>query len=36
MDLRDTKVYEAIHDEMVRCKNMAFKMLSDYFYQLWY
>ena len=36
MDLKDVKVYESIHDEMIRCKNMAFKMLSDYFYQLWY
>lgn len=36
MELKDVKVYESIHDEMIRCKNMAFKMLSDYFYQLWY
>ena len=36
MDIKDIKVYESIHDEMIRCKNMAFKMLSDYFYQLWY
>lgn len=36
MDIKDVKVYESIYDEMLRCKNIAFKMLSDYFYQLWY
>lgn len=33
---KDVKVDESIYDEMLRCKNIAFKMLSDYFYQLWY
>ena len=36
MNIKDAKVYESIYDEMIRCKNKAFKMLSDYFYQLWY
>lgn len=31
-----TKDVKSIYDEMLRCKNIAFKMLSDYFYQLWY
>ena len=30
------KDVKSIYDEMLRCKNIAFKMLSDYFYQLWY
>ena len=34
--VKDVKVDESIYDEMLRCKNIAFKMLSDYFYQLWY
>lgn len=34
--VRDVKADESIYDEMLRCKNIAFKMLSDYFYQLWY
>ena len=36
MDIKDVKVYESVYGEMLRCKNIAFKMLSDYFYQLWY
>ena len=36
MDTKDVNVNESIYDEMLRCKNIAFKMLSDYFYQLWY
>lgn len=36
MDIKDFSVYESIHNEMIRCKNKAFIMLSDYFYQLWY
>ena len=36
MDIKDVKVYESVYAEMLRCKNIAFKMLSDYFYQLWY
>ena len=33
---KDVKADESIYDEMLRCKNIAFNMLSDYFYQLWY
>ena len=36
MDTKDIKVYEDIYNEMLRCKNKAFAMLCDYFYQLWY
>lgn len=36
METKDIKVYEAIYNEMLRCKNKAFAMLGDYFYQLWY
>lgn len=36
MDIKDVNVNESIYDEMLRCKNIAFKMLSDYLYQLWY
>lgn len=36
MDIKDVNVNKSIYDDMLRCKNIAFKMLSDYFYQLWY